>query len=298
MKAGVLDLQSYIPSLKPHFSHTYLYEEFGHTATESSIEFSAPATTITSVHILRTTGVESRARVTYDAYQQKLPTTRVDDVPKVSFRSCAFEVRPPLIEDEKVMVRYVSEVSTFDDDDLVPYDERCAKLVASYAKAHITREVDKDLTLYSSYMEDYFRERAIYHLDRAEYTPECMDDTQIIKYNSPAMSTQAENVTAAENLFAGDVITIAPDGARRAEALAGYSADGFIAADVLSGVSAAVHLEGTLRGTGGAPGLRYYLSNVPGQVTSVSPPSGISQYIGKGLSDTEINFEPDQPVHL
>ena len=307
IKAGVLDLQSFIPSLKPHFSHTYEYDDFTHTTDESSVEFASPATNITSVHVIRTTGVESRARITYDEYQQKLPTTRIDDFPNASFRSCSFEVRPPLVSitttdgvtsSEKVMLRYISEVSDFEEPDLVPFDDRCAKLVANYVKAHVSREIDKDLQLYSSYMLDYAKDRSIYHLDRAEYTPECMDDTQIIKYNSTTMSTNAETATAAENLSANDLVTFTPTGALKAQASAGYSADGYVKTAVASGASAAVFLEGVLPGEGYVAGTRYYLSETPGLVTTISPSTGISQFIGKALSDTEINFEPDQPVRL
>ena len=53
----------------------------------------------------------------------------------------------------------------------VVFDEREAKAVAEYIKAHLQREVDKDLNMYQSHSTQYQKERQEIYRERREYKP-------------------------------------------------------------------------------------------------------------------------------
>ena len=53
----------------------------------------------------------------------------------------------------------------------VVFDEREAKAVAEYIKAHLQREVDKDLNMYKSHSTQYQKERQEIYRERREYKP-------------------------------------------------------------------------------------------------------------------------------
>jgi hypothetical protein len=115
------------------------------------------------------------------------------------------------------------------------------------------------------------------------------------------------NLQASEAIGAGDKINIHDvAGAfrmRRADAAAaGKEADGFVISAVASGASGLAYLEGRITGLSGlVPGARYYLSDsTPGGQT-VTPPVGagkVVQFLGKAVSATELNFEPDDGIVL
>jgi hypothetical protein len=304
-KAGAIDLQSFVPSLKPHFRQEYAEtdlsgdKEYG--ADVARGDFAASASSVLSVHVEDSKGNPRRIEITSGAYSPDLPRRGFNQFRcgSISFRSCGFSLRPPLKTDEKLVIRYVSEVSEFEAGDRVPFDERCVKMVGEFIKAHISREVDKDLNLYKSYMEGYLRERAIYHVDHKDYLPECINNNRANKYDSEEMSLETKILTAGEDLFAGDLVSMSPAGVLRASSLdASTSCDGFVVSNYSSGGDALIHFEGLVPGTDFVVGSRYYLSASKGSKSVTSPPSGISQFIGRAVTATEINFEPDQAIKL
>lgn len=92
--------------------------------------------------------------------------------------------------------------------------------------------------------------------------------------------------------------------ARLADATAAntFTAMGFAAnAAVLAGDPITVLLEGTVANqTGLTPGQRLYLSETAGDITTtpVTTSGALHQFVGKALSATEYNFEPDDPIVL
>jgi hypothetical protein len=304
-RAGVLDLQSFIPSLKPHRKVEFLSgdlsgeKEYG--ADVASGDFAASASHILSVHVEGPSGLPRSLEITHGSYSKSLPTKGHNKFGcgSISFKSCGFTVRPALKENQKLVIRYTTEVSSFLPQDKVPFDERCVKLVGEFVKAHLSREVDKDLNLYNSYMQGYLREKSMYYLDRQDYLPDCLNDETPAKYDSEEMSLESKKIKAAENLFAGDLITLTESGVQRASSLLlTTSCDGFVKSDHASGTDALVYFEGIVPGSSLEPGARYFLTGSKGSKGTESPSSGISQYIGTALSSNEINFEPDQPIQL
>jgi hypothetical protein len=74
---------------------------------------------------------------------------------------------------------------------------------------------------------------------------------------------------------------------------------------VLSAVAAdeigEVHFAGTNNQLAGMqPGVALYLSTTAGQVTEIAPSGtgNVVQFIGFSYSDTEMSFEPHQPIEL
>ena len=305
IRAAALDLQAHVPSLKPHFRKEFPVEDLAKTKDNgmyvSSGEFSSSSTSVIAAHVISAKGKIRELERSPGVQSAKLPTRGVGQFQcgAISFTSCGFAVRPALKEGEILVIRYVSEVSDFQTNDRVPFDDRCAKMAAEFVKAHLSREIDKDLNLYKSYMEGYFRERAIYHLDRRDFLPDCLNDTQTVKYDSEQMSLESKILIAGEALFVGDLVTITPAGVQRATSLdPTMSCDGFVISDYDAGEESLVYFEGLVPGDTLDVGSRYYLSPSKGAVSLESPFTGISQFIGRAVSETEINFEPDQPSKL
>ena len=67
------------------------------------------------------------------------------------------------MDDQKLYVYWTGIKQAYDDDDLVVYDDATAKAVSDYVKAHLNREVDKDIKLYDSYMKMYTKQRQELH---------------------------------------------------------------------------------------------------------------------------------------
>ncbi len=114
-------------------------------------------------------------------------------------------------------------------------------------------------------------------------------------------------LAASENLAAGDLVNIWNDSgtakARKADASggAGKRAHGFVLSAVTSGNTATVYMEGTITGlTSLTRGATYFLSGTAGAATTTPPSTStyIVQEIGTAVSDTEISFEPQQPIVL
>jgi hypothetical protein len=103
----------------------------------------------------------------------------------IAFGDDGFIYSPPLAVDEKLLIQYEGEnhYSSADyfnkndaglnahDSEEVVFDEREAKAVAEYVKAHLQREVDKDLNMYNSHNTQYRKERQEIYRERREYQP-------------------------------------------------------------------------------------------------------------------------------
>lgn len=119
------------------------------------------------------------------------------------------------------------------------------------------------------------------------------------------VGVETKNILASENLSAGNLVNIWNSSGtfrvRKADATAqGKEATGFVLSSVTSGQTAQVYLEGTITGLGGVLPTRYYLSTTPGEATETPPSASgnIVQYIGAGVSTTEITFEATDGVVL
>ena len=109
--------------------------------------------------------------------------------------------------------------------------------------------------------------------------------------------------TASEALAANDLVNQATDGTvRKADASNGRDVSGFVKAAVSNGAAATVYKEGSLTGLSGlTPGARYFLSaTTAGSRTATAPttPGQLWQPIGKAVSATEIDYEPELPITL
>jgi hypothetical protein len=120
------------------------------------------------------------------------------------------------------------------------------------------------------------------------------------------MGADTKTITASENLNAGNFVNIWNDAGtvkvRKADATtAGKEANGFVLNTVTAGSAVEVYFEGTnTQLTGLTGGAMYFLSTTAGGVTSTAPSASgnIVQKLGRALSDTEINFEPSDPIVL
>jgi len=116
---------------------------------------------------------------------------------------------------------------------------------------------------------------------------------------------QLVTLQAAEALNAGDFVNIFNAGGvakvRKAEAIVGKEAHGFVLNSATAGSNIDVYFsdENTLL-SGLTPGAIYFLSTVPGQVTTTRPTgaNAIVQKVGVATSTTSLFFQPSQPIVL
>lgn len=88
---------------------------------------------------------------------------------KITFGDGRFYLCAPLVDNQKLYIYWKGIKDTYDDDDLVIFDDMTAKAVADYVKAHLNREVDKDVNLYKSYLEMYSKQRQELHIKWKDY---------------------------------------------------------------------------------------------------------------------------------
>lgn len=114
-----------------------------------------------------------------------------------------------------------------------------------------------------------------------------------------------KNIVTFENLAARDLVNFYLDSgtlkARKADADNGLPVHGYVTSAVTAPAAVDVFFDGIIPGfTGLTKGARQYLSATAGGRTE-TPPSGsgnLVQYIGIAVSDTEIEFDPDDYVVL
>ena len=115
-------------------------------------------------------------------------------------------------------------------------------------------------------------------------------------------------VLANVNLAANDLVEIFDNAGSTEARLASASsatprpAMGFVTVSVIAGAMANVIFEGRVGGfVGLTPGQRLYLDNVLAGNAISTPVTGagnLHQFLGKAVSTTEFNFEPDDPIVL
>lgn len=108
---------------------------------------------------------------------------------RIAFGANSFITTPELLDDEKLMINASSEgldallstpwlgsdnvwdANSLVDNTVVVFDDMEAKAIADYVKAHLQREVDKDLKMFESYMRQYQKERQEIYRVRKQYKP-------------------------------------------------------------------------------------------------------------------------------
>lgn len=113
-------------------------------------------------------------------------------------------------------------------------------------------------------------------------------------------------IQASENLSAGDLVNVYSNAGaarvRKADATtSGKEANGYVLSSVTSGNNATVYVEQKITGLSGlTDGSRYYLATTAGGITTTPPSSSgnVVQFVGRAASDTELIFQPGDPVVL
>lgn len=114
-----------------------------------------------------------------------------------------------------------------------------------------------------------------------------------------------KSIISSENLAARDMVNVYNNAGvlnvRKADSNNSMPTHGYVIAAVTSPAACDVYFDGIIPGfTGLTRGARYYLSETAGTVTTTVPTASASlvQYIGVALSDTEIEFDPDDYIRL
>ena len=149
------------------------------TGTRSSeAEFVPTHAKVNSVIV---SGLESDETTRWYSYVQIVPwVSRFSVINGCPTRSKAYAGRitfgdgklylcSPLVDNEKLYVYWSGEKRIYDNEDIVIFDDSCAKAVADFVKAHLNREVDKDVQMYASYMEMYNKQRQQIHINWKSY---------------------------------------------------------------------------------------------------------------------------------
>jgi len=115
---------------------------------------------------------------------------------------------------------------------------------------------------------------------------------------------ESKDITASENLAAGDLVDIWNDGgtakARLSDTSDNHPADGYVVAEVNSGNTATVYINGINDELSGmTPGAKQFLTTSGGVTETAPSTSGYAiQEVGIALSATEMKFEPQQIILL
>lgn len=123
----------------------------------------------------------------------------------------------------------------------------------------------------------------------------------------PGVGADVVSLATSENLSSGDLVNIydvaGTATARKANATdVTKPCDGFVLEASVTPGPATVYLEGPITGLSGlTAGTRMFLSAATSGAFTATPPTGtgkVVQYIGKAVTATIINFEPEQPIKL
>jgi hypothetical protein len=114
------------------------------------------------------------------------------------------------------------------------------------------------------------------------------------------------SIVTSENLASGDLVNIYNNAgtptARKADATAeGKEACGFVLAATTSPAAATVYFEGRVTGLSGlTPGALQFLATTAGARTETVPSAtgNVIQQVGRAVTATTLDFEPQQPITL
>ena len=172
IKAGCVDLQRYVDQLKVNNVDTFLESELIDTpdgVNSVEAQFAPVHATISQVVV---SGYESEdssvkwySNVAIVPWSSRFSVIngcpqRTRSYPgKVTFGGGKIYLCSPLIDNQKLYIYWTGEKHDYEDEDYVIFDDVCAKAVADWTKAHLNREVDKDIQLFKSYMDMYNKQR-------------------------------------------------------------------------------------------------------------------------------------------
>ncbi len=176
MVSGVINLQDYIDAFKSRNINTFFPSDMFSVPTgrnSSEVEFSPTHATVESVIVSGLFNDDTSER--WYSYVDVVPWSSRYSVTngcptrtraysgRVTFGDGRLYLCSPLAEHEKLYVYWSGVKQKYEDDDLVIYDDASAKAVSDYIKAHLNREVDKDVAMYESYMKMYSKQRQELH---------------------------------------------------------------------------------------------------------------------------------------
>lgn len=158
---SLLDLQSYIPQLREGHRETLKIadvEEDGKASTgdmpEGGVITDAYYVTQTC-HCIRRPFIPYPWEHRFDLLCGKPRITGWQYFFAVDPMAYKFIIFPKLTDTSELWLYWNGVKGAFEDEDVVRFGDEEAQAVSYYVKAHITREVDKDLVLAASYNESY-----------------------------------------------------------------------------------------------------------------------------------------------
>lgn len=182
MISGVVNLQEYIEAflsrnVNTFFGNDMLEVPTGNNSTE--VQFAPTHAKIESVIVSGLIDEDESQR--WYSYVEVVPWANrysvINGCPnrtnsyagRITFGDGKMYLCSPLVDDQKLYVYWSGVKRVYDDDDYVIFDDLAAKAVADFIKAHLNREVDKDIQLYKSYMEMYSKQRQELHIAWKDY---------------------------------------------------------------------------------------------------------------------------------
>jgi len=98
---------------------------------------------------------------------------------RIAFGPSYFVTDPKLADDEKLMIFWEGEKHEWGDGETVLFDAKEAEAVSNYVRAHLQREVDRDLKMFESHLAQYKKQRQEIYRERRSFTPTEANDLGI-----------------------------------------------------------------------------------------------------------------------
>ena len=209
--SGVIELQQYIPTLRLMNRDTFFHDQMS-IAKPIELQgvqqgFTKGKGKITKAVVLKPSGDKVIAiplnkwpwdkrnslamGCLNDCRSARFPGKIMHDQREAT--SGSFYVYPALTPDELLILDWEGVKTGFDKEDITPYDNRVVKVISDYTKAHIVREVDKDIQLYKEYYGMYVKERAVLYLDEKDSTLFDMPSVSEDYYSTCCIETDSLN---------------------------------------------------------------------------------------------------------
>jgi len=204
--SGVIELQQYIPSLRSVNRDTFYYDQM-YKAKDIELSglqqgFTKGRGKITKAVVLKPKGDKvisiplnrwpwsKRNSMSMgclsDCRSSRFPGKIMED----KTRPGGFYVYPEISPDELLILDWEGVKTDFSNTDETIYDHRVVKVVSDYAKAHIVREVDKDIQLYNEYYGMYVKERSVLFLDEKDMSLFDMPSVSEGYYNTCCLESE------------------------------------------------------------------------------------------------------------